>query len=1077
METVADLRAKCKAAGLSGYSKLKKAELIELLSESGETVVINKPVKSKSVVNVSVNSILRPITNIEVFKLINDDNKQKTEFKTKIISLIKRAHNVLYNEENIEGEEALSDIMNFIFIKCIYPLLTDIEKEGKIDLFNKSYYSFKEFEYDSIFNAFNLENLIKRDNDELRIMKGDIVDNDLIMQMGEILKKHKLTGQIFTEVNFINAKKPTTVKSLLKIINEINIKEFEENEDVIGEIYEFIINGYLKKGSKLGQYFTPRKLMRLILQYKQNEISSIAKEGEPLKIIDTSFGTAGWLVLLHNMIKHDNILLSGGDVKPSTFKYGLMNLILTLKKMPHSVQCDSSLTHVDKEKHDIALTNPPFQTDKKFADLKANYLADNYNKINIDKIYELQNNNPPIQFLELNIYKLKKNGMCVIILPYGELFFSKTYKTKREYFMNTINITEIILFQGGTFTHTGIKTCAFIFRKNGPTESIKFLQANTDCNTLIEVANITISDIKSDTNYSWYLRDYLEDEYIMSLSKNITNFEWVEFGEVFDLIPGELSSEKVVEDDNGEGVLINWSKYDNYKKINECKLDGENLFISTAMPNGKNGGYIVIKYYEGKCDYVNLMSRMIINKKYNKLINLKFYYYYLKSIQSHIESVYERGSCNKVLDLKNFNRMKIPIPSLELQEKIMNSIHKATKSEKHYDVLINELIQNKFECLESIIKSHNCSITFIGNITSIDNGERITEALDGSADGEYPVYGGGGISYYTNKFNRSGKNCKISKYGMSEFNCVQIINGNFYLNDAGITIRTKNELILTNEYLWNYLLMIKSSIYKTGRGTAQAGIGIELMNSFNIKIPTIENQNIINDIMTKFDYKIRTLELLKCDLSQTMINLFTNNLKEYGLFAKTFDIMSNILLFDNRNNKSRDDKTLKQTVDHSLNLLNFNNIEINITDINGCSYKIIAAKKELTLNSVIYEQLLESKYGNYNYNCFGYIVGTNESTNHNNKLEFYFNATHEFNNSSENEFDKFGYRIYKYATEYKTNNIEINMIADGMSKIFIINSSMIKSHGKVYNMLMNYKDDKKYSGYIKGTDKKITETD
>ena len=52
--------------------------------------------------------------------------------------------------------------------------------------------------------------------------------------------------------------------------------------------------------------------------------------------------------------------------------------------------------------------------------------------------------------------------------------------------------------------------------------------------------------------------------------------------------------------------------YDNYKKINNCELNGENLFISTSMPNGKNGGYIVLKYINGKCSYCNLMSRLII---------------------------------------------------------------------------------------------------------------------------------------------------------------------------------------------------------------------------------------------------------------------------------------------------------------------------------------------------------------------------------------------------------------------------------------------------------------------------------
>jgi len=45
-------------------------------------------------------------------------------------------------------------------------------------------------------------------------------------------------------------------------------------------------------------------------------------------------GTGGWLVTAYNLFKEkygDRILLSGGEVKSTTFQYGLMNLILTLK--------------------------------------------------------------------------------------------------------------------------------------------------------------------------------------------------------------------------------------------------------------------------------------------------------------------------------------------------------------------------------------------------------------------------------------------------------------------------------------------------------------------------------------------------------------------------------------------------------------------------------------------------------------------------------------------------------------------------------------------------------------------------
>ena len=53
--------------------------------------------------------------------------------------MINKAHNYLYNSENIEGRDTLNDIMNFLFIKSIQPIISDKE-DGKIDLLNKKYY-------------------------------------------------------------------------------------------------------------------------------------------------------------------------------------------------------------------------------------------------------------------------------------------------------------------------------------------------------------------------------------------------------------------------------------------------------------------------------------------------------------------------------------------------------------------------------------------------------------------------------------------------------------------------------------------------------------------------------------------------------------------------------------------------------------------------------------------------------------------------------------------------------------------------------------------------------------------------
>ena len=61
----------------------------------------------------------------------------------------------------------------------------------------------------------------------------------------------------------------------------------------------------------------------------------------------------------------------------------------------------------------------------------------------------------------------------------------------------------------------------------------------------------------------------------------------------------------------------------------------------------------------------------------------------------------------------------------------------------------------------------------ISNMCKINNGERIVKK--DCKDGEIPIYGGGDISFYTDKYNRDGTTIIISRFAMSK-KCIRIIN-------------------------------------------------------------------------------------------------------------------------------------------------------------------------------------------------------------------------------------------------------------------------------------------------------------
>ena len=177
----------------------------------------------------------------------------------------------------------------------------------------------------------------------------------------------------------------------------------------------------------------------------------------------------------------------------------------------------------------------------------------------------------------------------------------------------------------------------------------------------------------------------------------------------------------------------------------------------------------------------------------------------------------------------------------------------------------------------------------LGEISEIKNGKRIVKGK--VETGEFPVLGGGGFtSFYTNEYSREGKTCKISREGMSLHNCVMLLNEKYYLNSQAFTIKSKNESIIINEYLWYYLDNNKEDVFKCGRGPAQKAIDIDEFKSIKIPIPSLELQQeivkyldfIYEKANKKSNEKIAELNQLNEFCLSNQKNFGENVVKELG---------------------------------------------------------------------------------------------------------------------------------------------------------------------------------------------------
>ena len=237
-----------------------------------------------------------------------------------------------------------------------------------------------------------------------------------------------------------------------------------------------------------------------------------------------------------------------------------------------------------------------------------------------------------------------------------------------------------------------------------------------------------------------------------------------------------------------DGKQITSEKEKSIVAIRKMLIENNNLFQVTILPAG--------------CflPYTNVACCVLFFRKGEKTQNIKF----VKLSEKYKN---EKMLCN--VDIKKIIKKNYSL---------------------NYKIYIE--VENKYTGIEYNLLESLCDIVYGTRIVKKD-----------SNTGIYPVYGGGDITFYTDNYNRDGMSCLISRFGMSE-NCVRFATGKLWLNDSGMTLSVKNDIIF-QKYLDYYLLVNNKIIYELGKGTAQKNLSIDEFKKMQIPVPPIPVQNLI----------------------------------------------------------------------------------------------------------------------------------------------------------------------------------------------------------------------------------------
>ena len=150
-------------------------------------------------------------------------------------------------------------------------------------------------------------------------------------------------------------------------------------------------------------------------------------------------------------------------------------------------------------------------------------------------------------------------------------------------------------------------------------------------------------------------------------------------------------------------------------------------------------------------------------------------------------------------------------------------------------------------------------------VCEIECGTRVVRKVDGGTI--YPVYGGGGATFKMDTYNR--ENCLIvSRFAMSE-KCTRFVEGKFFLNDSGLSLRA-NENVIYQKYLETVILGKNDEIYSLGRGAAQKNLDMARFRELEISYPkSLEEQKRIVKIL---DEKFAQLEKIKTNAQTNLQN-------------------------------------------------------------------------------------------------------------------------------------------------------------------------------------------------------------
>ena len=271
-------------------------------------------------------------------------------------------------------------------------------------------------------------------------------------------------GQIFGEIKN-RIRSGYNLREIIDHIDELRFRSQAEKHE-LSHLYEAKIRNMGNAGRNGGEYYTPRPLIRAMVQVVQPEIGD--------RIYDGACGSAGFLCEAFDYLKAQKGLkprdlktlqertFVGKEKKSLAYVIAIMNMILHGIEAPnilHTNTLTENLADIqEKDRFEVILANPPFGGKE---------------RKEVQENFDIRTGETAYLFLQHFIKMLKAGGRAGVVIK--NTFLSNTDNASvslRKQLLESCNLHTVLDCPGGTFQGAGVKTVVLFFEKGAPTRKI-----------------------------------------------------------------------------------------------------------------------------------------------------------------------------------------------------------------------------------------------------------------------------------------------------------------------------------------------------------------------------------------------------------------------------------------------------------------------------------------------------------------------------------------------------------------------------------------------------------------------------